>query len=85
MKVLVTGNEGYLGVVAVAALRAAGHDVHGLDSGLFRTCTLGAEPPSHVDVQNSMGRLKPAPTLSLLKPAHQGTFRPLLIRPNWSG
>lgn len=45
MKVLVTGHEGYLGVVAVAALRAAGHDVHGLDSGLFRRCTLGDEPP----------------------------------------
>ena len=51
MKVLVTGHEGYLGVVAVAALRAAGHEVHGLDSGLFRGCTLGEEPPAVPAVQ----------------------------------
>jgi nucleoside-diphosphate-sugar epimerase len=51
MKVLVTGHEGYLGVVAVAALRAAGHDVHGLDSGLFRGCTLGEEPPAVPAIQ----------------------------------
>lgn len=51
MKVLITGHEGYLGVVAVAAFRAAGHEVHGLDSGLFRRCTLGAEPPAVPSVQ----------------------------------
>jgi nucleoside-diphosphate-sugar epimerase len=59
MKVLVTGHEGYLGVVAVAALRAAGHEVHGLDSGLFRRCTLGDEPPSVPAVQVDLREVEP--------------------------
>ncbi|HLZ70240.1 MAG TPA: SDR family oxidoreductase [Dehalococcoidia bacterium] len=35
MRVLVTGNLGYIGPAMVSALLAAGHDVRGLDSGLF--------------------------------------------------
>jgi nucleoside-diphosphate-sugar epimerase len=58
MKVLVTGHEGYLGVLAVEALRAAGHDVHGLDSGLFRRCTLGDEPPAVPAVQVDLRDVK---------------------------
>ncbi|MBC2642985.1 MULTISPECIES: NAD(P)-dependent oxidoreductase [unclassified Rhodococcus (in: high G+C Gram-positive bacteria)] len=52
MRVLLTGHQGYLGSVMVPALRAEGHDVVGLDSGLFAGCLLGpapADPPS-VDV-----------------------------------
>jgi len=59
MKVLVTGHEGYLGVVAVEALRAAGHEVHGLDSGLFRSCTLGAEPPAVPGVKVDLRDVQP--------------------------
>ncbi|AWT56798.1 NAD-dependent epimerase/dehydratase family protein [Mycolicibacterium smegmatis] len=44
MRVLVTGHQGYLGTVMVPALQAAGHDVLGLDSGLFADCVLGAAP-----------------------------------------
>ena len=44
MRVLVTGHQGYLGTVMVPILRAAGHDVTGLDSGLFEDCVLGCEP-----------------------------------------
>ena len=44
MRVLVTGHQGYLGTVMVPVLRAAGHDVVGLDSGLFADCILGAPP-----------------------------------------
>jgi nucleoside-diphosphate-sugar epimerase len=44
MRVLVTGHQGYLGTVMVPVLQAAGHDVTGLDSGLFEHCVLGAEP-----------------------------------------
>ena len=36
MRVLVTGHNGYIGCVMVPILRAAGHDVVGLDSELFR-------------------------------------------------
>ncbi|TMC76343.1 MAG: NAD(P)-dependent oxidoreductase [Chloroflexi bacterium] len=35
MKVLVTGNLGYIGPVLAAALTRAGHEVHGLDRALF--------------------------------------------------
>jgi nucleoside-diphosphate-sugar epimerase len=44
MRVLVTGHEGYLGSVLVPHLREAGHEVVGLDTGLFADCTLGPAP-----------------------------------------
>lgn len=44
MRVLVTGHQGYLGTVMVPILQAAGHDVTGLDSGLFEDCVLGPAP-----------------------------------------
>jgi len=39
MRVLVTGHKGYIGAVLVPMLRADGHDVVGLDSDLYRSCT----------------------------------------------
>ncbi|WP_020662859.1 NAD-dependent epimerase/dehydratase family protein [Amycolatopsis benzoatilytica] len=41
MRVLLTGHLGYLGTVMAPVLTAAGHDVVGLDSGLYSTCVLG--------------------------------------------
>lgn len=41
MRVLVTGHEGYIGTVLVPMLQQAGHDVTGLDTGLFESCLLG--------------------------------------------
>jgi nucleoside-diphosphate-sugar epimerase len=41
MRVLVTGHQGYLGSVVVPRIRAAGHEVVGLDIGLFADCLLG--------------------------------------------
>ena len=38
MKVVVTGTGGYIGVEMVPALHAAGHEVIGLDTGLFDEC-----------------------------------------------
>jgi len=43
--VLVTGHNGYIGSVLIPILEAAGHDVTGLDSDLFASCTFGPEPP----------------------------------------
>ncbi len=44
MRVLLTGHQGYLGTVMAPVLAAAGHDVVGLDSGLFADCVLGPRP-----------------------------------------
>ncbi|MBW3562897.1 MAG: SDR family oxidoreductase [Actinobacteria bacterium] len=56
MKVLVTGHHGYIGSVLVPMLRNVGHDVVGLDSYLYRGCTLGAEledaPSLRMDVRD---------------------------------
>jgi nucleoside-diphosphate-sugar epimerase len=41
MRVLVTGHQGYIGSVLTPRLVAAGHEVVGLDVGLFAECTLG--------------------------------------------
>src|SRR5262249_51530011 len=42
MRVLVTGHKGYIGTVLVPMLRAEGHQVIGLDSDLYRSCTFTA-------------------------------------------
>ncbi len=50
MRVLLTGHQGYLGSVLAPVLAVAGHEVIGLDSGLFADCVLGpapADPPGH--------------------------------------
>lgn len=43
MKILVAGDRGYIGAVLVPFLRSAGHEVAGLDIGLYEGCDLG--PP----------------------------------------
>ncbi|MFI7385555.1 NAD-dependent epimerase/dehydratase family protein [Streptomyces sp. NPDC049813] len=44
MRVLLTGHQGYLGTVMAPVLTAAGHEVVGLDAGLFADCVLGPQP-----------------------------------------
>ena len=41
MRVLVAGDRGYMGAVLVPLLRDAGHQVDGLDLGLYEGCDLG--------------------------------------------
>jgi nucleoside-diphosphate-sugar epimerase len=54
MRVLVAGDRGYIGAVLVPFLRAAGHEVDGLDLGLYEGCDLGpaedigARPPCDI-------------------------------------
>lgn len=56
MKVLVTGHQGYIGSVLAPMFLKAGHDVVGLDNGLFADCTFGAEratiPTIQVDIRD---------------------------------
>ena len=40
MKILVTGHNGYIGVVLTPILQDAGHEVAGLDTNLFDGCGL---------------------------------------------
>lgn len=49
MKILVTGHNGYLGVVMTPRLLEAGHEIVGLDSDLFAECRFPAmDPPPKV-------------------------------------
>ena len=40
MKILVTGNQGYIGSVLVAVLKKEGHEVIGFDTGYYKDCLL---------------------------------------------
>jgi nucleoside-diphosphate-sugar epimerase len=46
MRVLLTGHKGYIGTVLAPMLEQAGHDLHGLDSDLYRRSSFGSEPRS---------------------------------------
>ena len=46
MRVLVAGDRGYIGAGMVPLLRGAGHEVDGLDVGLYEGCDFGAAPES---------------------------------------
>ena len=48
MRVLLTGNNGYIGSVLAPRLAAKGHQVVGFDSGYYRDCGIGAAPQSVV-------------------------------------
>ena len=56
MRLLVTGNKGYIGTVMVPMLLEAGHEVVGLDSDLFEQCTfcvgIQAGPELRVDLRD---------------------------------
>jgi len=57
MRILLTGHDGYIGTVLAPILRAAGHDVVGLDAGLFAACGFGrqpvAPPATQLDVRDA--------------------------------
>lgn len=47
MRVLVDGDRGYIGAVLVPFLRAAGHEVVGLDIGWYDGCDFGPQPAGY--------------------------------------
>ncbi|MEO8687180.1 MAG: SDR family oxidoreductase [Solirubrobacteraceae bacterium] len=60
MKVLVTGHDGYIGSVMTPLLTAAGHEVVGLDTGLFRAFTLGDAAPPVPTIAKDLRDVEPA-------------------------
>jgi nucleoside-diphosphate-sugar epimerase len=54
MKILVTGHKGYIGAVAAPLLRAAGHDVTGLDTDLFAGCEFGPAPAEIPEIRKDI-------------------------------
>lgn len=54
MRVLVTGHNGYIGAVMCPLLTAAGHEVVGLDSYLFATCTIGPDVPDNGSIRKDV-------------------------------
>jgi nucleoside-diphosphate-sugar epimerase len=60
MKILLTGHKGYIGAVAAPILRAAGHDVVGLDADLFAGCDFGDPAAEIPEVRKDMRDLTKA-------------------------
>lgn len=63
MRVLVAGDRGYIGTVLVPFLRAAGHEVDGLDLGLYDGCDLG---PGFADARSAAGDMRDASAAGLV-------------------
>jgi nucleoside-diphosphate-sugar epimerase len=59
MRVLVTGHEGYIGTVLVPMLQQAGHDVTGVDTGLFAPCVLGPAPATIPALRTDLRDIRP--------------------------
>ena len=59
-RVLVTGHSGYIGGVLVPVLLDAGHEVIGLDTGYFQTCSFGTSPRSIESIDADVRDLRAA-------------------------
>jgi nucleoside-diphosphate-sugar epimerase len=59
LKILVTGHEGYIGCVLAPLLQKAGHDVVGLDIGLFAGCDFGDCPMDVPTLQVDLRDVEP--------------------------
>ena len=59
MRVLVAGDRGYIGTVLLPAFRRAGHEVSGLDTGLYEGCDLGPGPEPFTGVRRDIRDVTP--------------------------
>jgi len=46
MRILITGNKGYIGSIMVPMMKKEGHEIIGLDSDLFEACTFSEPVPN---------------------------------------
>ncbi|TDE07490.1 SDR family oxidoreductase [Jiangella asiatica] len=60
MRVLVTGDRGYIGAVLVPFFRRHGHDVAGLDAGWYDGCDFGDLPPDDASRSGDVRDLTPS-------------------------
>ncbi len=60
MRILLTGHKGYIGAVAGPMLRAAGHEVVGLDADLFAGCEFGEAAPEIPEIRKDIRDLTKA-------------------------
>jgi nucleoside-diphosphate-sugar epimerase len=60
MKVLLTGHKGYIGSVGSAMVKEAGHEVVGLDTGLFEGCDFGQPAATIPEVRKDIRDLNKA-------------------------
>src|SRR5215472_9878436 len=54
MRVLLTGDKGYIGAVAGSLLRSAGHEIVGLDNDLFSGCDFGSVASGISDIRKDI-------------------------------
>jgi nucleoside-diphosphate-sugar epimerase len=65
MRVLVTGDRGYIGAVMVPFLQAAGHDIVGLDVGWYDGCDFGDQPQGYEQRSGDVRDATPADLVGL--------------------
>jgi nucleoside-diphosphate-sugar epimerase len=54
MRILVTGDKGYIGTVLVSMLLSSSHEVVGLDSDLYERCTFGDQLPTIKSIRKDL-------------------------------
>lgn len=60
MKVILTGDRGYIGSVLAPRLLERGHDVVGIDSDWFRECTFAGNLARYSKIDKDVRRIEPA-------------------------
>jgi nucleoside-diphosphate-sugar epimerase len=60
MRILLTGHKGYIGAVAAPMFLSAGHEVVGLDTGLFEGCDFGKSPAQIPEMRKDIRTLAKA-------------------------
>jgi nucleoside-diphosphate-sugar epimerase len=60
MKILLTGHKGYIGAVAGPMIRAAGHEVIGIDTDLFSGCDFGQAAPEIPEIRKDIRDIRVA-------------------------